>query len=115
MNQVACHIDGEGLFIDGEKIDLPFPAESVVKCNHLFIVKVIPPIGTIYNRNVFAITKEKRIIWQIQESPHGTQMDKPYMNVICDEKGSIIASNWNGVDYLVNPSDGSISVNKFSR
>jgi hypothetical protein len=115
VSEITWHIENGELFIDGKQIDLPLPVGNVIKYNKLFIVRVAPFEREIFNRNIFAITEQREIIWQIHESPHGTEQDKPYMNIMRNKDGSVIASNWNGVDYIINIKDGSITPYRFSK
>ncbi|MNV95378.1 hypothetical protein D3C71_1902650 [compost metagenome] len=81
----------------------------------MFVVRLEPPAGTIFNKNIFAITKEGEIFWQVVESPHGTEADKPYMEIRRDKDGRLVAANWNGVDYFVDAYTGEVSVKAFDK
>ena len=70
------------------------------------MILVDPAPDVIFNRNVFALSIHGELLWQIEESPHGTQVDKPYVNLYCDKNGTVIAGNWNGVSYSVNLLNG---------
>jgi hypothetical protein len=81
----------------------------------LIIVKVESPAGTIFNRNVFGLSKNGESRWQIQESEHGTQKDKPYIDIFINSDETLITANWNGVNYLVDPDNGKITVYMFEK
>ena len=72
------------------------------------------PEGKVENRNICCVDEAGKILWEIEESPHGTQSDKPFMGVYFD-KEKLIASNWNGVDYLVDLDTGKISTLQFPK
>ena len=74
------------------------------------IVRVDVPAEVILNRNVFGVGCHGDILWQIEESPHGTERDKSYMSICVSEDDDLVASNWNGVEYYVSPGDGKITV-----
>ncbi|KPB85427.1 Uncharacterized protein AC504_2324 [Pseudomonas syringae pv. maculicola] len=55
------------------------------------------------------------VLWQIEESPHGAQADKPFMNLHCDDNAQVIVGCWNGVTYSVNVESGKIQVIQFDK
>lgn len=81
----------------------------------MVIVRIEPSKGEIFNRNIFAVSNHGEIVWQIAESPHGTQTDKPYTSVYIGDGGELMAGNWNGVDYVVAAEDGSIKTKSFRK
>ncbi|MCH9646792.1 MAG: hypothetical protein K0U98_01060 [Deltaproteobacteria bacterium] len=78
------------------------------------VVRVETPVGHIFNRNVFLIDEHHRVRWQIQESPHGSAEDRPFMNLISKD-GVLVVGNWNGVDYDVDLESGEIQACTFAR
>ncbi|MHC8310455.1 hypothetical protein ACYZUC_12670 [Pseudomonas sp. GT1P32] len=115
MSTVEFRVEDGRLVIGGKLVDLPYTVGEVVVCGNLLAVRVEPPIGVIFNRNVFAVARGGKVIWQIAESPHGTEMDKPYVVIFRDKDEGLVAANWNGVDYLVNLECGSISTKAFNK
>ncbi len=103
------------LTIGGAIVKLPYTAVEGLTYNGLVIVKVEPPARIIFNRNIFGVLDQGEILWQIEESPHGTQMDKPYIDIFIDPSGELIAANWNGVSYAVDPASGKISIKSFDK
>lgn len=95
--------------------ELPYPIVETVLYGDLLIVRLEPPVGTIFNRNVFALTSDGHTKWQIEESPHGTVAEKPYVRISFDSTGSLVASNWIGIDYCVDPKDGRIRTKAFNK
>jgi hypothetical protein len=108
-------ISDSKIFVQGKEISLPHPVTEAKIYHDLIIVKVEPPPRTIFNRNIFGLSKNGEIRWQIQESPHGTQKDKPYIDVFITPSGALIAANWNGVSYSVDPDNGKITVDAFNK
>ncbi|WP_342655411.1 hypothetical protein [Pseudomonas sp. F3-2] len=99
----------------GKVLFLPHPVTEAITYLDLIIVKVESPAGTIFNRNVFGFSKNGELRWQIQESEHGTQQDKPYINILINTDGALLAANWNGVNYLIDPDNGKITVYAFDK
>lgn len=67
----------------------------------------------IFNRNVSALSMHGELLWQIEESPHGTQIDKPYVNLLCDKHGLVITGNWNGLSYSADLHNGAFRIAAF--
>lgn len=78
-------------------------------------VRLEPSAGTIFNRNIFAVSMTGEVLWQIDESSHGTQADKPFMSLYRDENDQVVVSCWNGVTYAVDVENGKIRVIQFDR
>ncbi len=115
MKKITFEIIKGILTVDGQTVDIPEFAENALEYGGLLIVKLDPPTGVVFNRNVFGITAHSHVQWQIEESPHGTQDDKPFTDVYIDNEGSLIAANWNGVSYSVDPDNGKITVSSFDK
>lgn len=115
MNTPSIRTDGNCLVIEGQRINLPHPVEKVLSFRGLVIAMIEPPPGVLFNRNVMAFTEAAEPAWQIEESPHGTESDKPYVGIALNDDSELIASNWNGVDYIVNPENGRLTVLAFKK
>lgn len=113
MNNIA--FVNSKLTIGGRAIDFPHPIEEALIYRDLIIVRVEPPAGISFNRNVYGISQKGDVLWQIEESPHGTQEDKPYVNIYTGQNDDLIAGNWNGVSYSINPDNGKITVVAFDK
>lgn len=98
----------------GGVIDLSRSAAQRLEVQGFLIVRIEPDVGSTYNRNVFALHRGK-ILWQIEESPHGADKDKPFTSISLGMGGEVIAGNWNGVDYSVDISSGTIKVKNFRK
>jgi hypothetical protein len=115
MTTEAFTISDGKISVQGKVLFLPHPVTEAKTYLDLIIVKVESPAGTIFNRNVFGLCKNGEIRWQIQESEHGTQKDKPYIEIRINPDQTLIAANWNGVNYLVDPDNGKITVYTFDK
>lgn len=115
MNLSDIRIEEGTLIISNRRIDLAYPVVQIKELESYIVARVEPPAGEIYNRNVFGFTRQGNCIWQIEESPHGTEKDKPYVELFVDDGDSLVAANWNGVDYFVDASSGRISTKAFNK
>ena len=115
MTQPWNRIDAGTLLIAGQPISLPHPVKEVLHNNDRLLILVEPPPDVIFNRNVFALSMHGERLWQIEESPHGAEVDKPYINLHCDKNGLVIAGNWNGLSYSVDLRNGAVSIDAFEK
>lgn len=103
------------LWIGHQHIRLPYPVKHVLRHGDNLVISIESAPGVIFNRNVFAVSMHGEVLWQIEESPHGTQADQPYMDVYCDQNGELIAGNWNGISYSVNLTNGTVCAVAFEK
>lgn len=115
MNSTDIRIEDGALFISGRHIKLAHPIVQIKEWRGHIVARIEPPAGEIFNRNVFCFTRQGNCIWQIEESPHGAEKDKPYVGILIDSGDALVAANWNGVDYFVNANNGKISTKAFDK
>lgn len=108
-------IDDGVIYINDKKIDLPFPVAEALEYEQSIIVRVDPPAKQIFNSNIYRFALSGNCLWQIEPSPHGTQTNRPYVSIYTSFYNSLVAGNWNGVDYIVNIEDGSVKVKSFKK
>lgn len=111
----SFRIEGGVLWIQGKAISLPHPVVDVKVLGKTVVAKVESDPGNVFNRNVFAFSADGELLWQIEESPHGTETDKPYVDIGVDKSGNLVAGNWNGVDYFVDIETGKIATKDFKK
>ncbi|WP_077046707.1 hypothetical protein [Pseudomonas sp. KK4] len=110
MTETWYRVDNGILWIANQPIHLPHPVNVALPHDDRLAVLIEPSSNVISNKNILALSRHGTVLWYIQESPHGTQADKPYMSLHCDKNGALIAGNWNGVSYSVDWHNGSVSV-----
>lgn len=111
----SLSIKGGVLWIQGKAIGLPHPVVDVKVLGETVVAKVESEPGDIFNRNVYAFSSDGELLWQIEESPHGAETDKPYVDIGVDNSGKLVAGNWNGVDYFVDIKTGKIATKDFKK
>lgn len=109
------HVDRGVLHVAGRTAGLRFPVAEVLDLDSGLVVRVDVPPGEHLNRNVYFVDPDGSIAWQIEESPHGTQTDRPFMKIWREPGGEIRAGNWNGVDYRVDLHSGAIEPAAFPK
>ncbi len=112
---IEFKVDDGCLLIADKAVRLPFPVAKAMGLGEAVAVRVDVPTGQVFNRNVYLIDAAGRILWQIEESPHGPGTDKPFMNIWIADDDALVAGNWNGIDYKVDISSGRICVKSFRR
>lgn len=108
-------VRGRQVQIGDRTVELPHQIVQQLRLGELLVLRVEPAAGQLFNRNVFAFDGGGRQIWQIAESPHGTEADKPFMDLRVNQYGELIAGNWNGVEYRVQPETGTLAVSGFDK
>jgi len=117
MSELGFSIDDGIIAIGGNVIDLPYPVAvaEALAVGELVIVRVEPTIGEIFNTNVYGFKADSSCKWQIAESPHGTEADRPFTSISVSSDNQLVAGNWNGVDYLVDLMGGAITAVAFNK
>jgi hypothetical protein len=115
MSRQASNIDDELNHLATAVAHIPYTVKQAITCDDMCVVLTVPPAGTTLNRNVFCYLPSGEILWQIQESPHGTQIDKPYTSLHINDHKQLIAGNWNGVDYSVDLENGIVTAAAFDK
>lgn len=109
MSDDCCRLPNKG-------IDLPAPAKEIVELDGMTVIRVYPlddkfndyPRSEL-NRNIYAYDSSGKLVWQIQEAPHGGRSeDKAYVSIKI-EGDKLIAGNWIGTDYVVDLRTGKVS------
>ncbi|MDH4606870.1 hypothetical protein JW321_30205 [Pseudomonas syringae pv. papulans] len=96
--------------MESQRVCLPYPVDTFLLFQGIVLIRLESPPGEVFNRNIFAFSMAGEVLWQIEESPHGTQADKPFMSLHCDDNDRVIVGCWNGVTYAVNVENGNIRV-----
>lgn len=98
---------------DEKIISFAYPIRQVIKFNDCLVVRLESDIGQIYNENVFGISNEGKVLWQIEPMPH-VYNDSPYTG-LGQEGNSAKLSNWDGTDLIIEPYTGRIIKKSYSR
>jgi len=95
------------------EISFEFPIRQAVLFEEKLLVRIEPEVRKICNENVFCVSLEGKILWQIAPTPH-IYVDSPYTGIGKDGKYAKLY-NWDGTDLIVNPSTGEIIKKSFSK
>jgi len=101
---------GNILSIDGSKVSFDYPIEKTLEIKNAVIVLLESPIGKVFNKNIFAINKSAKILWQVKEKdlyPGGLK-DCPFVDIVINEEDQLVLFNWCSLAYIVNPETGEV-------
>jgi hypothetical protein len=109
-NIIKCEIEGNSVkVINGGKtkiLTFPFPIRQAISFPKCHVIRFEPEVGETYNENVFGLSLDGDILWQIEPIGH-VYADSPYTGM--GQVGDLIQLwNWDGVDLFVEPYTGKI-------
>lgn len=102
------------MIFDGVKIKvkLPYPVYKVEAFDDCLVVLLIGEDGYFpINENIFGVSYDGKILWQIEKVEH-VNRDSPYTGM-SKKDNLLLAYNWDGFDYQINPKTGKIINRKF--
>lgn len=109
-------IEDKVLIVNGNKVSFPYKIDSVKLCNGLYIILLDIPIGITFLNNIFAADKCGCIIWQIQDPKElSIEGNIEYVGIRITEDNKIIATNFSGITYTLDPTDGKILNKEITR
>ncbi len=112
---MEIQVQGHRVQIGERMIELPHEPVQQLRLGSLWVLRLESAPGQLFNRNVFAFDADARQLWQIAESPHGTEADKPFTTLRVSQQGELLAGNWNGVEYRVDAKTGALAVAGFTK
>ena len=114
---LSYEVDGKKLRVLGissyRDIIFDFPIGQVLMIMQRILVRLEPDIEEICNENVFCVTLDEGIIWQV-EKVKKMRDDSPYTNVVI-RNGKLFFYSWDGFRMEVNLKDGKIINTVFTK
>lgn len=90
-----------------------FDISQFIQFEKIIVVSIEPKQHHILNENLFGVSYEGKILWQVEKVEHVSK-DSPYMG-IAKRNGILSAYNWDGFNYFINPETGEIIDKKFAK
>lgn len=87
-------------------VTLPSAIDEVEKFDHIIIVSINPKASSFLNENLYGISYDGKILWQIEKIDHVSKQS-PYTGM-SKEGDLLIAYNWDGFEYYIVPLTGKI-------
>lgn len=103
------------LKINEKLIDTGFRVAEAVEIENVVIVRLENPNGLVGGENILAFCNDGSLHWRVQRSPHGNDLDSPYLSIDLDESHRVVAQNSNGVLYEIDKNTGSVVAINFQR
>ena len=79
--------------------------DSVVNTDEIVVVLLEPVADTTVAENVRGFGTDGQMLWTIESIPSPSQDSNPYVRIRA-ENGKLWASDWKGMDYLIDPETG---------
>ncbi len=112
---VSFDIETDKLILDnGSTITFKYPIKKVLDASSALIVMLRPPIGVIFNENVYGVDYNGKILWQIPPQQH-LDLESPYTDMSLIPDGHIGLYNWDAGFYIIEPLTGKIIAEKFAK
>jgi len=93
-------------FSNGKTARFEHPISQVIQFDEVLVVRIWPPIGTIYNENILGIDLSGDTLWQIEPQYPATE-DVAYGSLE-NVEGYAVASNIKNLAVYLNPATGEI-------
>ncbi|GAB4393523.1 MAG: hypothetical protein Tsb005_12190 [Gammaproteobacteria bacterium] len=110
-------IDGSRLVVSTlnsvKYVQFPYEIKQVEEFGEILVVRLKIPVGIILNENVFGVSSEGKILWQI-EKLSSVYTDNPFTGMVREGDNAKLF-NWDGTDLIVNPATGEIIKKGYSK
>ena len=105
---------GNQLFLEnGTRVSFEFDIKKIISFENFIAVLLEIPPGTIFNENVFGVSLNGEIIWQIEKLFPDTE-DSPHTNIKSSVNG-LEAYNWSGVKVGVHLRTGKTTYRRITK
>ena len=110
-------INGSELIIESEnmhKITLSSKIQKTEEFDNAIVVMVHPNTSTFLNDNVFGVSYDAKILWQVMSLKHIAYKHSPFTGMVRMGK-NIKLCNWDGTDLIVDPTTGEVIEKRYSK
>jgi hypothetical protein len=94
------------VFDSGKDITFAHTIAKTIDCDKAVVVMLDVPQGTIFNENVFGVSPDATILWQVPKEEY-VYADSPYTDIKL-AKDTVVHYNWDGLRLTVEPATGKI-------
>ena len=115
---ISFNLSDENLTIitDGntiKNVKFPLKIKQVEEFSDVLVVRLDVPADILFNENVFGVSSEGKILWQIIPMKSGFKSSR-YTGLF--KKGDLVkVHNWDGTDLLLEPRTGEILKESYSK
>jgi len=103
-------IEGSTLVVKGIEVSFPYKIDNVKMCNGLYIVLLDIPMGVKFLNNIYAVDYGGHMVWQIQDPReiYSIKGNIEYVGTRITEDNKIVVTNFSGITYTLDSSNGFI-------
>lgn len=114
-NTSNIRIDGHALILisSGLRVEFPWPVIKALEFEDAYVVMIEPDASSYFNENVFGISLDGKLLWQIEVRKH-VYANSCY-TYIGRSDDNVRLGNWDGDDLIVNPLTGKILSVRYSK
>ena len=102
------YIKDGALYVNNVPVAFKYPAYKAIEMNSIVVVLLDIPQFEVFNENVLGVNSSGEIIWQIHKRQDSEENDEPYMNIWIYNNDEIRGNDSIGLNFIINPLDGSI-------
>lgn len=99
------------IFQNGEEITFGYPIGETLDFQDVIVIRLELPLGVVFNENVFGLSCDGEILWQISKQKHIGE-DSPYTQ-LSYQNGKAGLYNWDASLYIVEPNTGEVIKERF--
>lgn len=105
------------LIIENSKqVTFDYPICSILESSGMLIVSLDIPSNKVMTENVFGVSREGEILWQIERIPEtATNPINRYIDLREDSFGFVVAGNWNATDVYIDAKTGKVLKTQFTK
>jgi len=114
MGRIRYKVRGTDLRLEaGSAVSFDLPIAQIVDFPEMLVVRLDVPRGMVYNENIFGVGPAGKIAWQIG-AREWVRSDTPY-TAMSREGDLVRLYNYEGFDIWVDPYDGSVIREEFTK
>jgi hypothetical protein len=98
--------EGKLLMDTGKAVSFKYPVYKAIGFDDVVVVMLLIQSGGRFNENVFGVSREGELIWQVPEKGHVYE-SSPYTNIGRDGD-KVLLANFDGLQLTVDPPTGKI-------
>ncbi len=95
------------------QLQFDYPIGEVLEFGEVIVVRLEVPVGTVYNENVFGVSCDGKVVWQV-EKREWVRRESPYTGLSRKEK-MVCLYNYEGFLVCLDPFTGQVIKEEFTR
>lgn len=93
----------------GKTVTMEYPVKEWVEVGDVLIVVLDVPAGEVLTENVFALSSDGAILWQIERTPgSSSNLQYCYVGITTHGSGAVTVASWTGMLVEVGVNNGKV-------